>query len=197
MPAQIIKRFVHILSAHLRCIWRDKLASILNQRNNMPFSAAACPWPRHYEMPVLPARQYPSYRHAFKQEHNCIRRRRRCMACDKRFSTMESVEMRMPLIIKRTGEKVLFDPAKLHTSLNRALHKRPIDSETVEDTIAAIESRLYHLGVKEISSQAIGEMMLDELALLDEVAYVRFASVYKSFHDVSEFTQLIASLNKK
>ncbi len=148
-----------------------------------------CPFCQHANTQVIDTR--------LSEEHNCIRRRRRCMACDKRFSTMESVEMRMPLIIKRTGEKVLFDPAKLHTSLNRALHKRPIDSETVEDTIAAIESRLYHLGVTEISSQAIGEMMLDELALLDEVAYVRFASVYKSFHDVSEFTQLIASLNKK
>lgn len=105
--------------------------------------------------------------------------------------------MRMPLIIKRTGEKALFDPAKLYTSLSRALHKRPVDSETIEETVSEIEDKLYHSGVKEVSSQTIGDMILTALSLLDEVAYVRFASVYKSFHDVSEFTQVIASLNKK
>ena len=147
-----------------------------------------CPFCQHPDTQVVDTR--------LSEEHNSIRRRRRCQSCDKRFSTIEAVEMRMPLIIKRSGEKVMFDPAKLYTSLNRALHKRPIDSETVEDTVAAIESRLYHLGVKEISSQSIGEMILAELANIDEVAYVRFASVYKSFHDVSEFTQVIASLNK-
>lgn len=103
--------------------------------------------------------------------------------------------MRMPLIIKRTGEKVLFDPAKLYTSLSRALHKRPINHETIEDAVSDIEAELYHLGVKEVSSRMIGDMILHRLATLDEVAYVRFASVYKSFHDVSEFTQLIAALN--
>lgn len=148
-----------------------------------------CPFCQHPDTQVVDTR--------LSEEHNSIRRRRRCHSCGKRFSTVEAVEMRMPLIIKRSGEKAMFDPAKLYTSLHRALHKRPVDSETVEDTVAAIESRLYHLGVKEISSQAVGEMILHELAKIDEVAYVRFASVYKSFHDVSEFTQVIASLNKK
>ncbi|WP_066566512.1 transcriptional regulator NrdR [Snodgrassella sp. CFCC 13594] len=148
-----------------------------------------CPFCQHTNTQVIDTR--------LSEENNSIRRRRRCLACDRRFSTLETVEMRMPLIIKRTGEKALFDPAKLYTSLSRALHKRPIDSETIEETVATIETRLYHLGVKEIPSQIIGDIILAELAHLDEVAYVRFASVYKSFHDVSEFTQVIAALNKK
>ncbi len=148
-----------------------------------------CPFCHHENTQVIDTR--------LSEERNNVRRRRRCLACDKRFSTVEAVELRMPLIIKRSGEKVLFDPAKLHTSISRALHKRPVDSDTIEDTVAAIESRLYRLGAKEISSQLVGDLILEQLARLDEVAYVRFASVYKSFHDVSEFTQAIALLNKK
>lgn len=148
-----------------------------------------CPFCQHSNTQVIDTR--------LSDENNSVRRRRRCLHCNRRFSTLESIEMRMPLIIKRTGETVLFDPAKLYTSLNRALHKRPVDSETIEETVSEIETKLYHLGVKEVSSQLIGDLILDALSHLDEVAYVRFASVYKSFHDVSEFTQVIAGLNKK
>ncbi|MDF7676621.1 transcriptional regulator NrdR [Neisseriaceae bacterium ESL0693] len=147
-----------------------------------------CPFCQHHNTQVIDTR--------LCEDNNSIRRRRRCVGCNRRFSTFEVAEMRMPLIIKRTGQRVLFDPAKLYTSLSRALHKRPVDTETIEEALSDIESRLYHLGVKEVSSQIIGDMILDTLAHLDEVAYVRFASVYKSFHDVSEFTQLIAALNK-
>ena len=128
------------------------------------------------------------------EETNSIRRRRRCLACGQRFGTFETVEMRMPQIIKSTGARVAFNPHKLRTSLERALHKRPIDAETIDDTVALIEQRLYRLGHKEVSSQLVGEMAMEELARIDQVAYVRFASVYKSFNDVSEFTQAIATL---
>ena len=100
----------------------------------------------------------------------------------------------MPQIVKSTGERVLFNPVKLRTSLERALHKRPVDAETIDDTVALIEQRLYQLGHKEVSSQLVGEMAMEALANIDQVAYVRFASVYKSFNDVSEFTQAIATL---
>ena len=130
------------------------------------------------------------------EETNSIRRRRRCQHCDQRFSTFETVEMRMPQIIKSTGARVAFNPHKLRTSLERALHKRPIDAERIDDTVALIEQRLYRLGQKEVPSQLVGEMAMDALAEIDQVAYVRFASVYKSFCDVSEFTQAIATLPK-
>lgn len=103
----------------------------------------------------------------------------------------------MPQIIKSTRARVAFNPHKLRTSLERALHKRPIDAETIDDTVALIEQRLYSLGHKEVSSQLVGEMAMEELAKIDQVAYVRFASVYKSFNDVSEFTQAIATLPKE
>lgn len=130
------------------------------------------------------------------EETNSIRRRRRCPACGQRFSTFETVEMRLPQVVKSNGARVPFNPHKLHTSLMRALHKRPVTPEQVDETVALIEQRLYRLGRKEVSSQTVGEMAMEELAKIDQVAYVRFASVYKSFSDVSEFTQAIATLPK-
>lgn len=131
------------------------------------------------------------------EETNSIRRRRRCPACGQRFSTFETVEMRLPQVVKSNGARVAFNPHKLHTSLMRALHKRPVTPEQVDETVALIEQRLYRLGRKEVSSQTVGEMAMEELAKIDQVAYVRFASVYKSFSDVSEFTQAIATLPKE
>ncbi|MCP1659215.1 transcriptional repressor NrdR [Neisseria perflava] len=128
------------------------------------------------------------------EETNSIRRRRRCLSCGQRFSTFETIEMRMPQVIKTSGSRVGFNPHKLRTSLERALHKRPVSAEKIDETVALIEQRLYRLGKKEIPSQMVGEMAMEELAKIDQVAYVRFASVYKSFNDVSEFTQAIATL---
>lgn len=147
-----------------------------------------CPFCQHPNTQVTDSR--------LLEETNSIRRRRRCPECDRRFSTFETVEMRMPQILKSTGERVLFNPVKLRTSLERALHKRPVDPETIDDTVALIEQRLYQLGHKEVSSRLVGEMTMEALAKIDQVAYVRFASVYKSFNDVSEFTQAIATLPK-
>ncbi|OSI17183.1 transcriptional regulator NrdR [Neisseria dumasiana] len=148
-----------------------------------------CPFCHHPNTQVTDSR--------LLEETNSIRRRRRCLSCGQRFGTFETVEMRMPQIIKSTGARVPFNPHKLRTSLERALHKRPIDPETIDDTVALIEQRLYSLGHKEVSSQLVGEMAMEELAKIDQVAYVRFASVYKSFNDVSEFTQAIATLPKE
>ena len=145
-----------------------------------------CPFCHHNNTQVIDSR--------LLEEQNSIRRRRRCAACDRRFSTYETVELRMPQIIKNNGERVMFDPLKLQTSLQRALHKRPFGSEDVDDLVAKIEGRLYRLGEKEVPSRLIGEMAMQALLDTDQVAYVRFASVYKSFNDVSEFTRAIATL---
>ncbi len=128
------------------------------------------------------------------EETNSIRRRRRCPTCGQRFSTFETIEMRMPQVVKSDHSRVAFNPHKLRTSLSRALHKRPVSAEKIDETVALIEQRLYQLGKKEVTSRVVGEMAMAELAKIDQVAYVRFASVYKSFNDVSEFTQAIATL---
>lgn len=148
-----------------------------------------CPFCQHANTQVSDSR--------LLEETNSIRRRRRCPACGQRFSTFETVEMRMPQVVKSNGTRVAFNPHKLHTSLMRALHKRPVTPEQVDETVALIEQRLYRLGRKEVPSQTVGEMAMEELAKIDQVAYVRFASVYKSFSDVSEFTQAIATLPKE
>lgn len=147
-----------------------------------------CPFCQHANTQVSDSR--------LLEETNSIRRRRRCPACGQRFSTFETVEMRMPQVVKSNGTRMAFNPHKLHTSLMRALHKRPVSPEQIDETVALIEQRLYRLGGKEVSSQTVGEMAMEELAKIDQVAYVRFASVYKSFSDVSEFTQAIATLPK-
>ncbi|ATD65587.1 transcriptional regulator NrdR [Neisseria weixii] len=145
-----------------------------------------CPFCQHANTQVTDSR--------LLEETNSIRRRRRCVSCRQRFSTFETVEMRMPQVLKTNGSRVNFNPHKLHTSLARALHKRPVSPEKIDETVTLIEQRLYQLGKKEVPSQLVGEMAMEELAKIDQVAYVRFASVYKSFNDVSEFTQAIATL---
>ncbi|QEY23630.1 transcriptional regulator NrdR [Neisseria animalis] len=145
-----------------------------------------CPFCQNSTTQVTDSRQL--------EDVNSIRRRRRCPSCGQRFSTFETVEMRMPQVVKSNGTRVPFNPHKLYTSLARALHKRPVSPDTIEETVALIELRLYQLGKKEVPSQLVGEMAMQELAKIDQVAYVRFASVYKSFNDVSEFTQAIATL---
>lgn len=145
-----------------------------------------CPFCQHTETQVTDSRPI--------DEGFNIRRRRRCNACGARFATKETIEIRLPDIIKSTGERVDYNPHKLRTSLARALHKRPFDEEAIDDLVSQIETRLYRLGEKEVPSRLVGEMAMEVLLATDQVAYVRFASVYKSFKDVSEFTQAIATL---
>lgn len=145
-----------------------------------------CPFCQHADTQVTDSR--------LAEEGNCVRRRR-CHACDQRFITVERLDVRLPDIVKSNGSRVPYNAHKLRTSLERALHKRPFDSEDVDDLVAAIEGRLYRLGRKEVSSRLVGEMAMETLLATDQVAYVRFASVYKSFNDVSEFTQAIATLS--
>ncbi|MDQ2915573.1 MAG: transcriptional regulator NrdR [Casimicrobiaceae bacterium] len=116
-----------------------------------------------------------------------IRRRRRCVACQKRFTTYETVELRLPQVVKTNGNRADFDTTRLRVGFARALHKRPVPTEFVDASIDRIVQRVLSLGEREIASRQLGEMVMEELYKLDKVAYIRFASVYRSFQDVSDF----------
>lgn len=125
------------------------------------------------------------------EEGGRVRRRRHCTACGKRFTTYETVELRLPQVVKKNGNRVEFNRNKLLTSFLRSLHKRPVPTEYVDAAIDRIVQKLLSLGVREISSRSIGELVMQELYKLDKVAYIRFASVYKSFKDVGDFQEVI------
>ena len=116
-----------------------------------------------------------------------IRRRRKCTACQKRFTTYETVELRLPQVVKTNGDRAEFDTARLRVGFARALHKRPVPTEFVDAAIDRIVHRVLSLGEREIPSRQLGEMVMEELYKLDKVAYIRIASVYRSFQDVSDF----------
>ena len=131
------------------------------------------------------------------EEGDVVRRRRRCPACDKRFTTYERIDLKMPHVVKRNGNRTEFDHAKLAASLKLALRKRPVALEDVEAAITRIESRLLSLGEAEIPSERLGELVMRELKNLDKVAYIRFASVYRNFADVDEFSEVIRELQTR
>jgi transcriptional repressor NrdR len=116
-----------------------------------------------------------------------IRRRRRCLECQKRFTTYETVELRLPQVVKTNGNRSDFSVDKIRVGFARALHKRPAPTEYVDAAIERIVAQVLSLGEREIASRQIGEMVMQELYKLDKVAYIRFASVYRSFQDVSDF----------
>ena len=131
------------------------------------------------------------------EEGDSIRRRRRCGSCDKRFTTYETVELRMPSIVKANGIREEFDTDKLRTGFVRALHKRPVPTEYVDAAIERITQKLLALGEREIASRRIGEMVMRELYRLDKVAYIRFASVYKDFQDPEDFRDVLKDVIKE
>ena len=145
-----------------------------------------CPFCGHDETQVVETRE--------SDEGDTIRRRRRCTGCDKRFTTYERPEIALPSVVKRDGARVDFDRAKLRGSMLLALRKRPVSVEQVDAAIARIEERLLTTGAREVNSTRLGELVMRELKRLDKVAYVRFASVYRSFEDVDEFQKLIKGI---
>ncbi len=128
-------------------------------------------------------------------EGNSIRRRRRCSECDKRFTTYESVELTLPQVVKQNGKREDFSRNKLHQSFSRALHKRPVPVEYIEQAIERIIQKVLAYGEKEITARALGENVMHELKKMDKVAYIRFASVYRSFSDVEDFHDVIRDLD--
>ena len=124
-------------------------------------------------------------------EGDQVRRRRQCQACEERFTTFESAELVMPKLIKSNGTRVPFDEEKLTSGIQRALEKRPVSVEDVEASIHRIQATLRATGEREVKSLMVGELVMEELRKLDQVAYVRFASVYRQFQDIEEFSQEI------
>lgn len=131
------------------------------------------------------------------EEGDAIRRRRRCTACEKRFTTYETAEVRMPQVVKQNGQRVEFDREKVRVSFQRALHKRPVPTQLVDEAIDRIVHKTLGMGEREIPSRQIGEMVMKELAKLDKVAYVRFASVYRSFQDLDDFRDAIREVTRE
>ena len=127
-------------------------------------------------------------------EGDVVRRRRRCQSCDKRFTTYERAEIALPAVVKKDGTRAEFEPAKLRASMLLALRKRPVSIEQVDAALERIEEKLLASGAREMPSAKLGELVMRELKRIDKVAYVRFASVYRSFEDVDEFRQLIRGI---
>lgn len=128
-------------------------------------------------------------------EGNTIRRRRRCAACDKRFTTFETAELQMPQVVKQNGTREEFKREKLRVSFTRALHKRPVPTEYVEKALERIVQKILSLGEREVPARLLGESVMQELKQMDQVAYIRFASVYRSFSDVDDFHNAIRDLD--
>lgn len=123
-----------------------------------------------------------------------VRRRRQCLACNERFTTFETAELVMPKVIKSNGNREPFDEDKLSNGLQRALEKRPVSADAVELSMSVIKSKLRATGEREVPSDMIGNLVMEQLKELDKVAYIRFASVYRSFEDIREFGEEIAKL---
>jgi transcriptional repressor NrdR len=144
-----------------------------------------CPYCSHEETQVAETRD---------SEDGFTRRRRRCLKCDRRFTTYERPEVAMPTVVKRDGGRVEFDPAKLRASMMLALRKRPVSIEQVDSALERIQEKLLSGTLREVPTTRLGELVMRELKRIDKVAYVRFASVYRSFEDVDEFRQLIRDI---
>lgn len=125
-----------------------------------------------------------------------IRRRRQCAQCEKRFTTYERPDVTFPAVVKKDGRRIEYDHSKLVGSMRLALRKRPVSTEQVDSAIERIEEKLLNMGVREVPSTRIGELVMRELKRLDKVAYVRFASVYRSFEDIDEFRTLVDEVRR-
>lgn len=130
-------------------------------------------------------------------EGNQVRRRRECLTCNERFTTFETAELMMPRVVKHNGDREPYNEDKLRAGILKALEKRPVSMEKVEEAINHIKHSLRASGEREVPSQLIGEKVMDELRRLDQVAYVRFASVYRSFKDLNEFREEIDRLSSQ
>jgi transcriptional repressor NrdR len=130
------------------------------------------------------------------EEGEFIRRRRQCISCEKRFTTYERPDVNFPAVVKKDGRRIEYERVKLLASMNLALRKRPVSTEQIDGAVERIEEKLLNLGVREIPSARIGELVMRELKKLDKVAYVRFASVYRSFEDIDEFKTLVDEVRR-
>ena len=146
-----------------------------------------CPFCQASDTKVIDSRTHEAFQ---------IRRRRACIRCEYRFNTFEKVELSLPKIIKRDGRREAFNEANLRSGMLIALKKRPVSMDSVEKAISDIKTHLLGLGKREIDSKILGEYVINTLKKLDEIAYVRFASVYRQFQDISEFHEAISKIQE-
>jgi len=147
-----------------------------------------CPFCGHGDTQVVETRM--------AEDGDFIRRRRQCAHCEKRFTTYERPDVTFPAVVKKDGRRIEYDRSKLLGSMNLALRKRPVSTEQIDSAVERIEEKLLSLGVRELPSSRIGELVMRELKKLDKVAYVRFASVYRSFEDIDEFRTVIDEIRR-
>ncbi|HNZ91971.1 MAG TPA: transcriptional regulator NrdR [Acidovorax sp.] len=147
-----------------------------------------CPFCSHQETQVVETR--------VSEDGDFIRRRRQCGACEKRFTTYERPEVNFPAIVKKDGRRIEYERGKLLASFNLALRKRPVSTTQIDSAIERIEEKLLNLGQREVLSSHIGELVMRELKKLDKVAYIRFASVYRSFEDIDDFRAMVDEVRK-
>lgn len=147
-----------------------------------------CPFCSHSDTQVVETR--------ISEDGDSIRRRRQCASCEKRFTTYERADVSFPSIVKKDGRRIEYERAKLLASMKLALRKRPVSIEQVDSAVERIEEKLLLLGARELPSARIGELVMRELKKLDKVAYVRFASVYRSFEDIDEFKTLVDEVSR-
>ena len=147
-----------------------------------------CPFCSNLETQVVETR--------ISEDADFIRRRRQCGACEKRFTTYERPDVAFPAIVKKDGRRIEYKRPNILGSMNLALRKRPVSTEQIDSAIERIEEKLLSLGLKEVPSTRLGELVMRELKKLDKVAYVRFASVYRSFEDIDEFRALVDEVRR-
>ncbi len=147
-----------------------------------------CPFCSHPDTQVVETR--------ISEEGDFIRRRRQCGSCEKRFTTYERPDVAFPAIVKKDGRRIDYERAKLLASFNLALRKRPVSTDQIDNALERIEEKLLGLGLREVPSNRVGELVMRELKKLDKVAYIRFASVYRSFEDIDEFRALVDEVKR-
>ena len=147
-----------------------------------------CPFCGHLETQVVETR--------VSEDADFIRRRRQCGACENRFTTYERPDVNFPAIVKKDGRRIPYKRSKILESMNLALRKRPVSTEQIDTAIERIEEKILNLGVREVPSTRLGELVMRELKKLDKVAYVRFASVYRSFEDLDDFKNLVDEVRR-
>jgi transcriptional repressor NrdR len=147
-----------------------------------------CPFCGHLETQVVETRM--------SEDGDSIRRRRQCGACEKRYTTYERPDVSYPNVVKKDGRRTEFQHSKLISSMALALRKRPVSTEQLDNAVERIEEKLMSLGAREVPSTRLGELVMRELKRLDKVAYIRFASVYRSFEDIDEFKSLVDEVSK-
>jgi transcriptional repressor NrdR len=147
-----------------------------------------CPFCGHLETQVVETR--------VSEDADFIRRRRQCAACEKRFTTYERPDVNFPSIVKKDGRRTQYQHSKIQDSMTLALRKRPVSTEQVDAAVERIEEKLLNLGAREVPSARLGELVMRELKKLDKVAYIRFASVYRSFEDIDEFKTLVDEVGR-